>query len=195
MNEQILPILLWLGLGALFLLSLPIPPLQKLLLVASSWLLRLGAVALLVAGAYLGLQPGALPAEVARALADFPGVLSLLPPVGSAAFGPALACLLVAPLVPLIAAFDFAARKPRPAVLAETEPEPAPVRPRKRQVEAVAEAPRPRSEPVPEPEVLPEAPEVEEPVPVGVPLMRPIERREAAGAIASAARRPLRPAN
>jgi hypothetical protein len=150
----------------------------------------------LAVGAYLGLQPGALPAEAARVLADFPGLLSLLPPAGSAAFGPALACLIVAPLVPILAALDFAKRKPRAAVVSEAEPAPAP---RKKRVVEVVETspprPLPRLESRPEPEVLPEAPEIEEPVPVGVPLMRPIERREAAGAIASAARRPVRPAN
>ena len=113
---------------------------------------------------------------------------ALLPAAGSLAFGPALACLVVAPLVPVLAAIDIAKRKPR-AVAAVARPEPAPKDRAAEATESPEQTPRPR----PEPEVFPEAQEVEEPVPVGVPLMRPIERREAAGALASAAAR--RPTN
>lgn len=182
MNEQLLPVL-WVALAALFLLCLPVAPVQKLVLVVSGWALRLALLAILAAGAYLSVQPGAMPAEVSRVLTDFPGLLSLLPAPGSAAFGPALACLVVAPLVPVLAAIDFARRRPRIASVPEAE-RPAAVK--AKPVEIVAPAPQP------EPEAMPVAQEVEEPVPVGVPLLRPVERRDAAGAIASARPRPSR---
>src|SRR5688500_13184010 len=99
-------ILLWIGLGALTLLCLPIPPVQKLVLEVSAWSLRLGMIALLAGGAYLWFRPSELPAGVSRVLNDFPGLLSLLPERGSPAFALYLACWVVAALVPLLAVLD-----------------------------------------------------------------------------------------
>ena len=76
MFEQILP---WVGLGVLFVLCLPISPVQKLVLEVSAWGLRLGMIALLAAGAYLGFRPGDLPAEVSDVLSNFPRLLAWLP--------------------------------------------------------------------------------------------------------------------
>lgn len=173
MYEQILP---WVGLGVLVLLCLPVLPIQKWVVCASAWILRLGMIALLAGGAYLWFHPNELPAEVSRVLNDFPGLLSLLPERGSPAFALCLACWVVAALVPLLAALDVA-RKSAGRVVEVHTPAPAPVVP----VRAVAPAP---------------APPVEEPAPVGVPILRPVERRTAAEVMAAAGSRPApRPAH
>jgi hypothetical protein len=166
MYEQILP---WVGLGVLFILCLPISPIQKLVLEVSAWALRLGMIALLAAGAYLWFRPGDLPAEVSAALSDFPRLLSWLPDRTTPPFGLCLACSAVAAFVPLLAVLDVSRtlagrRLGRLHRLAAT-----PVAPT-------------RSEPAPPPE----------PVPVGVPVMRPVERRTAAQTIASSAPRTAR---
>jgi hypothetical protein len=196
MAEQSLP---WVGLGLLFLLCLPIRFLQKLVLEVSVWGLRLGMIALLAGGAYLWFSPGDLPAFVAVLLNDFPGLLSKLPPMGSAAFALTAACYIVALFVPVLAGLDVARRRCRdyPAVVTEAaEAEPAPRTKRVRREEPAPEpepAPVPAA-PAPAPEVFADAVEVvEEEIPTGVPIMRPIERRDAASTIASAAR-PNRPA-
>lgn len=168
MFEQILP---WVGFGVLLLLCLPIPSLQKLLLEVAAWGLRLGLIALLAGGAYLWFWPGELPSEVSAWAGDFPRLLAVLPERGTPAFGLAAACLIAAPLVPVLAALDVAravagrrlcrirALTARPVAVATADP-PAPV------AACGAE-------------------------PVGVPVMRPIERRTAAATIASAGARPL----
>jgi hypothetical protein len=157
-------ILLGTGLGALAVLCLPIPQLQRLLLDVSAWALRLGLLAVLAGGAYLWCRPGEMPARVTRALNDFPGLLALLPEPDSPAFAPGLAFAVVAPLVPLLAILDVtrgltrrAARTPAPAA----------------------------SRTAPDRTVGP-LPPTEETMPVGVPLLRPVERRTAAAAMAAA---------
>src|SRR5262245_29120521 len=171
MVEQIIP---WVGLGVLFLLCLPIRFLQKLVLEVSVWGLRLGMLALLLGGAYLWFAPGDLPAFVAVLLNDFPGFLSKLPPMGSPAFALTAACYIVVLLVPILAGLDVARRRCRdyPVVVepaAEAEP--------KSKKRAKREEPAAEPEPAPAPaqpviaEVYPEAVEVEEPVPVGTPIM------------------------
>jgi hypothetical protein len=165
MYEQILP---WVGLGVLLFLCLPIPAIQKLILEVSTWSLRLAMIALLAGGAYLWFRPGELPAGVSRVLADFPGLLSLLPERGSPAFGLCAACWVVAALVPLLAVLEVTrqiagARLYRVRALTATP------------VAVVREA-----------ESLPLAEGEEQPVEVGVPILRPVERRTAAAAIATA---------
>jgi hypothetical protein len=156
-------ILPWVGLGILLFLALPIPAVQKLLLEISSWGLRLGVIALLAGGVYLWFRPGELPAGVSTALADFPGLLALLPERGTPAFGLCLACWAVTLLLPLLAALDAGRRVVR--------------------VRRTAAAAGPT------PEVLPTAEPVEE---MGVPILRPVERRTAAAALASAGSRTTR---
>jgi hypothetical protein len=165
MYEQILP---WVGLGVLLLLCLPVPPVQKLVLEVSAWSLRLVMVGLLAAGAYLWFRPGEMPAEVSRVLSDFPGLLSLLPERGSPAFALCLVCWVVAALVPVLAALDVT------RALAGR---------RLCRLRALSAAPVLETQPAEQ--HLPTADEVAE---VGVPVLRPVERRSAAAAIASAAR-------
>lgn len=172
MNEQSL--LPWVGLGVLVLLCLPILPVQKWVVSVSAWALRLGMIALLAGGAYLWFRPNELPAEVSRVLNDFPGLLSLLPARGSPAFALCLACWIVAALVPFLAALDVA-RKSAGRVVEVQTPTPVAVVP----IRAAAPAPP-----------------VEEPAPVGVPILRPVERRTAAEVMATAGSRPApRPAH
>ena len=153
-------ILPWLGLVALLTLCLPILPVQRVVLDVSTWALRLALVALLLAGAYLWFRPGDMPRSVSAVLSDFPGLLALLPERGSQAFALCLACWIVTALVPLLAAFELTRR--------------AAVRERA-VVEETRETVLPLGEPV-----------VDE---VGVPILRPIERRTAAAALAVAGSR------
>jgi hypothetical protein len=173
MYEQILP---WVGLGVLLLLCLPIPSVQKVVLEVSAWVLRLCMIALLLAGVYLWFRPNDLPAQVSGVLSDFPRLLALLPAQGSQVFALCLACWIVVAFVPVLAMLDVTralagARLYRLRTLAAT-----PV------VPVVATSPT--APPVEA--VLPTADEVVEP---GVPIMRPVQRRTAADAMASAAPR------
>jgi len=156
-------ILPWIGLGILFFLCLPIPSVQKVLLEVSAWVVRLTMIGLLAGGVYLWFRPDDLPAGVSRVLADFPGFLSVLPAVGSQTFGLCLSCWIATALVPLLAALDGGRR----AIRLST---PAVV---------VEHAPEP----------LPLGEPVEE---MGVPILRPVERRTAAAALASAGNRTTR---
>jgi hypothetical protein len=99
-------IVLWVGVGVLLLLCLPISRIQKLVLEISAWALRLAMIALLAAGAYLWFRPGQMPADVSNVLNDFPGLLALLPERGSPEFALCLACWTVAALVPFLAVLD-----------------------------------------------------------------------------------------
>jgi hypothetical protein len=163
MNEQVL---LWVGLGVLVLLCLPVSPIQKLVLEISAWVLRVGLLAVLAGGAYLWFRPGEMPAELARIVNDFPGLLSILPAQGTPGFGLALACLTAAAFVPLLAALDVTRK----------------LAGRVQRIRTLTAAPV-AVKPVP-----PVAP-VEETLPVGVPVLRPVERRRAADAMATAGSR------
>ncbi len=160
MNEQAL---LWVGLGVLLLLCLPVSLIQKLVLEVTTWVLRFAMIGILAGGAYLWFRPGEMPSEIARILNDFPGLLSLLPAQGTPAFGLALACLIVAALVPLLAVFEITRR----------------LAGRVRRLRALTAAPG----------AVRQAEPAEEPLPVGVPVLRPIERRGAADAMATAGSR------
>jgi hypothetical protein len=157
-------VLPWVGLGILLLLCLPILPIQRVVLAVSSWALRLTLIGLLAGGAYLWFRPLEMPARVSAVLNDFPGLLALLPDRGSPAFALCLACWIVTALVPILAALDVARR--RVAVGHSVV------------VEETRETVLPVGEPV-----------VDE---VGVPILRPIERRTAAAALAGAGTRTTR---
>ena len=157
-------ILPWAGLGILLLLCLPILPVQRVVLAVSSWALRLALIGLLAGGAYLWFRPGEMLARVSAVLNDMPGLLALLPDRGSPAFALCLACWIVTALVPILAALDVTQRRMlvRDRVVVEETPETV----------------LPVGEPV-----------VDE---VGVPILRPIERRTAAAALAGAGTRTTR---
>jgi hypothetical protein len=171
MYEQILP---WIGLGALLILCLPIPLVQRLVLEVSTWALRLGMIALLAGGVYLWFRPGDLPAMVSDTLNNSPWLLALLPDRGSPAFGLCAACWVVAALVPPLAALDVT------RCLAS------------RRLSHVTAASPVVAAPVAEP--LAELVAVE-PMPVGPRILRPVERRTAAAAMAAAASGPTAPAH
>jgi len=172
MYEQILP---WVGLGALLLLCLPVPAVQKLVLEVTAWSLRLAMIGLLAAGAYLWFRPGDMPAEVSGVLNDFPRLLTVLPERGSPAFALCAVCWIVAALVPVLAILDVT-RKLAGQRLCRLRTLTA------RPVEPVAVV-RPAASAAPAP---PATPATVEPVEVGVPILRPVERRTAAAAITSA---------
>jgi hypothetical protein len=167
MYEQILP---WVGLGALLFLCLPLPSIQKLVLEVTAWSLRLAMIGLLAAGAYLWFRPGDMPAEVSAVLNDYPRLLSLLPERGSPAFALCAACWVVAVLVPVLAILDVT------RALAG-----------RRLCRVRALTARPLTVATLAAPVPPVA--VAEPAPVGVPILRPVERRTAAMAITSAGSR------
>ena len=156
-------IMAWIGLGVLTLLCLPILSVQKLILEVSAWALRLGMIALLGGGAYFWFRPGEVPTGVSRVLNDFPGLLSFLPEYGSPSFALCLACYIVAALVPLLAVLDVSRKLTRRVPQISSLVAPA--------------SPTPSNNSIPPAEV----PEL-----VGVPILRPVERRSAAVAIATA---------
>jgi hypothetical protein len=166
MYEQILP---WVGLGVLLLLCLPIPSVQKVVLEVSAWALRLGMIALLAAGAYLWFRPDDMPSQVSSVLSDFPRLLAILPAQGSQAFALCLACWIVVALVPELALLDVTRKLAGTRLCRLRALTAVPVKP-------VAAIP-------PAEAVLPTADEVVEP---GVPILRPVQRRTAAEAMAAA---------
>jgi hypothetical protein len=152
----------WAGLVVLFFLCLPILPVQRIVLDVSSWVLRFALVGLLAGGAYLWFRPHDMPPAISAVLNDFPGLLALLPERGSPAFALCAACWIVAVLVPILVAIDVTRR--RVAVVGQEVTK-----------EETRETVLPMGEPV-----------VEE---MGVPILRPIERRTAAAALAGAGSR------
>lgn len=158
-----LQVVLWVGLGVLFLLCLPITSIQKLVLGIFAWVLRLAMIGLLAAGAYLWFRPGEMPAAVSGLLSDFPGLLALLPERGSPAFALCLACWIVAALVPILAILDVSRK------LAF----------QMRQIRTVTAQPEAETRPI-------------EPAFVSVPVLRPVDRRTAAEMIGAAGTRPTR---
>ena len=106
MSEQLIPWAAWAGLVVLAILSLPIGSCQKFVLGVASWALRLALLAVLAGGAYLYFRPAELSPQVSNVLNDFPSVLSILPDRSAVHFGLCLACLIVAPLVPVLMVLD-----------------------------------------------------------------------------------------
>jgi hypothetical protein len=153
----------WLGLGILLFFWFPIPLTQKMLLIISCWAVRLAILGLLGFGVYLWFRPAELPGGVSRLFNDFPGLLTLVPPLSSRSFGLCLACWLAALLIPLLAVLDTSLRF---------------YRSRERvNVMEMREVSLPTAEPVEE---------------MGVPVLRPIERRTAAAALIAAGSRTTR---
>jgi hypothetical protein len=158
MSEQLLLWLTCAGAVLLAILCLPVPAISKFVLEVSAWVLRLGMFGLLAVGGYYWLRPGDLPASVPDAINRSPELVALLPDRAAPHFALCAACVVVAALLPLLAALDVtrkvAGRRLRDVAIA------------------------PLAEPVP-------AEPAPEPVSVAVPVMRPIDRRTAAGTIAS----------
>jgi len=162
MFEQILPIVACVGLVVLAILCLPV--VRKFVLEISALVLRLAMLALLAGGAYLWFRPDAMPAGVSRVFDTEPWLLTMLPDRSSAYFGICAAYLVVLALLPLLAALDvtrrLAGRRLRRLCILTDE------------LVAVAAIAEP-------------AAEVVETPPEGVPVMRPVQRRTAANAIAA----------
>jgi hypothetical protein len=93
------------GLALLLVLCLPFAGVQKLVLGVYAWALRLALLALLGASAYLWFCPD-LPVEVTDTLANFPGLMAVLPEPGTPYFGISAATFLVAVFLPLLAVLD-----------------------------------------------------------------------------------------
>jgi hypothetical protein len=100
------PILAWAGLVLLALFCLPIGALRKFVLELTALVLRLALLAVLVAGGLLWFRPEQLPVEVSSFVGSTPWLARILPAPGDPLFGPALACLIVGPLLPSLALLD-----------------------------------------------------------------------------------------
>jgi hypothetical protein len=103
MYEQVIA---WVGLALLLVLCLPFAGVQKLVLEVYGWVLRLALLTLLGTAAYLWFRPEHLPVEVTDTLNNFPRLRALLPEPGAQPFGISAAALIVAVLLPLLAALD-----------------------------------------------------------------------------------------
>jgi hypothetical protein len=162
MTEQIPPLVAWAGLVVLAILCLPVA--RKFVLELSAWALRLAMLGLLAGGAYLWFRPDAMPAGVSNALDNESWLLSILPDRSAAHFGICAASVVVMALLPLLAALDVTRKLAgwRLRRLRMLTDEPVAVAAIAEPVAAVVETP-----------------------PDGVPVMRPVERRTAANAIAS----------
>jgi hypothetical protein len=162
MSAQFLPIVAWAGLVVLAILCLPVA--RKFVLELSALVLRLAMLALLAGGAYLWFRPDAMPAGVSNALDGEQWLLSILPDRSAAHFGICAASVVVMAFLPLLAALDVTRRLAgwRLQRIRMLTDEPV-------AVAAIAE-------PV---AVVNDTP------PEGVPVMRPVQRRTAANAIAT----------
>jgi len=176
MSEQSITYAAWAGLVLLAILCLPMGSVRKFVLTLTSWALRLALLAVLAGGAYLYFRPAEMPAAVTNAVAGSPELVRLLPDPSAPYFALCLACLIAAPLVPILAALDVTRiiagrRLAYLCAIADGRP-------------AVMSAPTPPREPVRQ--VVVEAPPVMEAAPVAVPVMRPIDRRTASATITTA---------
>lgn len=158
MPEQLLPWATVAGAVLLAILCLPVAAITRVVLEVSTWGLRLAMLGLLALGAYFWDRPG-LPAWVSNAVNSSPELAALLPDRGAPHFALCAASIVVAAFLPLLAALEASRRLFARRLVVETLPA-APV------AEAVPAEPAP------------------EPVSVGVPVMRPIDRRTAAGTLA-----------
>jgi hypothetical protein len=133
MSEQTMQIIPWAGLALAALLCLPIAGLQKVVLEASAWALRLGMLMLLGAAGYLWFYPEQLPAEVASALGDFPRLKEVLPEPTAPHFAMSAAVPAVLALIPFLAVLDvtrkLAGRPVRRLRLLTAGPKPEPIQP------------------------------------------------------------------
>jgi hypothetical protein len=173
MSEQLIPWAAWAGLVVLAILCLPIGACQKFVLGLTSWVLRIAMLAVLAGGAYLYFRPDEMPARVSN---NFPSLLSILPDRSAAYFGLCLACLVVAPLVPVLMMLDVT------RALAGR---------RLNRIRAIADG---RADVVAAREtvrrtVVETAPVPGTPMPEAVPVLRPVDRRTASTTITAAGSR------
>jgi hypothetical protein len=162
MSEQLLPWAAWAGAILLAVCCLPIFGIAKVVVEVATWALRLALLGLLAGGAYLFFRPGDLPAGVSNALNNSPELVALLPDRTAAHFGLCAASWIAAALVPFLAVLEVTRRVAS-----------------HRLVRAVPHAER-EVYSAPVAEALPD-----EPAPVGVPVLRPIDRRTASATISS----------
>jgi len=176
MSEQLVPWAAWAGLVVLAILCLPIGSCQKFVLGVTSWVLRIALVTVLAGAAYLYFRPDEMPRQVSNALNDFPSLLSILPDRAAAHFGLCLACLIVAPLLPLLMMLDVtrALAGRRLSRLRAIADGPADVVATRETVRRTVVEP---------------APAPAEATPVAVPVLRPVDRRTASTTITSAGSR------
>jgi hypothetical protein len=168
MSVQLIPWAAWAGLVLLALFCLPIGSFQKFVLGVTSWALRLALLAVLAGGAYLYFRPAEMPAQVSNTLDQFPTLLSILPDRSAAHFGLCLACLVVAPLLPVLMMLDVTRaiagrRLSRIRALADGRAD-----------VVIAREPVVNSTPAP--------------IPEAAPVLRPVDRRTASTTLASAGR-------
>jgi hypothetical protein len=178
----VVPVLVGAGLILLLVLCLPFGAIQKIILEASAFVLRLALLAILAAGTYLGIYPDRIPPELAEAFNNFPTVGTILPEPGMPLFGPAVAALVVVALLPVLAVLDvtrkLAGRRLYRLRALSGKPVVEPPRP-----PAVQTVEVPASAPPPPSPVVREA----------VPPPRHTDRRAAADTLASAgSRKPFR---
>ncbi len=103
MYEQVVT---WAGLSLLLVLCLPWGAVHKLVLELSAWLLRLTLLALICGAAYLTYFPAEMPGEVIDTLNAYPRLRSLLPDPAAPYFAACLVAPVVVALLPLLAALD-----------------------------------------------------------------------------------------
>ncbi|HEX3151067.1 MAG TPA: hypothetical protein VHR66_23510 [Gemmataceae bacterium] len=179
MSEQSIMYVAWAGLVLLAILCLPMNSVRKFVLSLTSWALRLSLLAVLGGGAYLYFRPAEMPAEVANTVAASPELVRLLPDPAASYFSLCLACLIAAPLVPIMAALDVARilagrRTARLAAIADGHPV----------VMSAATPPRePTRAAVVEQPVYAPPPETTR---IVTPVSRPIDRRTASTTITTA---------
>jgi len=185
MSEQSIMYAAWAGVVFLAILCLPMAAVRKFVLSLTSWALRLSLLAILAAGAYLYFRPAEMPAEVTSTVAASPELARLLPDPTVSYFSLCLACLIAAPLVPILAALDITRilagrRTARLAAIADGEPVvmSASTPPREPTRAAVVEQP---AYVVEQPAYVPQP--VPPPPPVATPVSRPIDRRTASTTI------------
>jgi hypothetical protein len=110
MIEPYLPVIALVGLALLLVLCLPFARIQKLVLELTALLLRLTALALLGAAAYLWYHPGDLPREMMdrsnTILSTFPRLKAVVPEPGTPYFGICAVAFLMSVLVPILAVVD-----------------------------------------------------------------------------------------
>jgi hypothetical protein len=105
-NPLFEPVIAWVGLALVLLLSLPIAGIQKLLLDLYAWALRLALLTVIGAAAYLWFRPGELPASATNSLNTLPSLKAILPEPGTRHFGVCAASPLVIVILPLLAILD-----------------------------------------------------------------------------------------
>jgi hypothetical protein len=167
-SEQFAIVLAWVGLAVLALLCLPLNSCRKLVLSISSLVLRLALFAALAGGAYLYFRPSETPSAMSDVVAASPLLIRILPDPSAPYFGLCLACLVVAPLVPVLAVVDVArivAGRRLAYLCAITDGRPA--------VVSAATPPREPAHLATVPNIPPRA---AEPVAVAVPVERAIDQ-------------------